>query len=307
MSNVLELKTIAKDQVQFPNNEWKWLRLDEAYENSPDFFLWAAQFKDKLYCWSQKGGHVINLPDKVPVLFLGDQPTELECYGLYLLTSFRAVPGNEVEWINVLDVLTNFFNFKPSEENLGPQIEKALKLSRYEPHFGLLANRAKFLFLSFEEKKFLYQKNWDPQTFELFESMSEQCRSSFLKVLQNLPLSSNHVKEAANHLLIYNRKFGEKATQQYLGLNHKSAEDFRQGLLATAQPELATLTRIRIERLRNLQLPPRTSVFGDPTFEKDGVKITHTPRNIGDFTLFCDWASDEKTKFRIKELLEIHQ
>jgi hypothetical protein len=92
-----------------------------------------------------------------------------------------------------------------------------------------------------------------------------------------------------------------------LGGAFNNAEEFRMALFRTAQPELATLSQRRIELLRSLGAPPRSSVFADPSFESEIIKITHNPRKLVDFELFKQWIADPATTEKIRALLEIYQ
>ena len=93
----------------------------------------------------------------------------------------------------------------------------------------------------------------------------------------------DQAKEALNFVMILFKKMGEKTVRTVLASTQKTAEEFRMALMRTAQPELSALSQKRIEMLRALRVPARTSIYGDPAFESDLLKITHTPRKLADF------------------------
>jgi hypothetical protein len=305
----LQFKTLSFESLHFPKTEWQWLRPPAHFaESEPDTFLWGAEVNGQIWAWHPKGADLSNgfagMQCRVLVLAAAN---ELEAHGLYLKTSFAAQPAHDVEWTTALDVAATRLGFNAAERGLGPHWAKALEACGLEPHLGALAQRARYQFLTHEERKLLFDKRWDLATFELLETLRPELRALFVNSARNWNLSANQAKEAVNFVLMLDKKFGEKTAQKILSTQFKNAEEFRETLLTTAQPELAALSRKRIERLRALKLPPRTSVFGDPSFEKDILKITHNPRTIADFEIFKSWIEDPELAQKMRELLEIYQ
>jgi len=309
----VELKTLEFSSLYFPRTEWKWLRSGFAlYTAAPDSFVWAARVGDQLWAWHPHGG-VPTLSDgsadstKVRVLLLQTGGSEIEAFGLCLKTTFQVQPALDVEWVSALDVLEHRFKHDVVERGLPVHWAEAIKACGLEPHLGILAQRRRFVFLSDEERTLLFEKRWELATLELIETLPTELRPVFVEAIRRWNVSSQQTKEALNLVLILQRKFGEKTTRTVLENKFKSTDEFRTGLMSTAQPELAALSQKRIERLRGLRLPPRTAIFSDPSFEKDILKLTHNPRHIGDFEAFKSWVADEDVTRKMKELLEIYQ
>jgi hypothetical protein len=311
----LELKVLDFQELYFPRAEWQWLRPAVHYptqpSQSPDAFVWAANVNGKLWAWHPKGTSLSNaFPGmKTRVLVLETDGSELAAHGLYLKTTFENTPGLDIEWVCALDVAATRLGVDLSspQAKLPPFWPEALKANGLEAHLGVLAQRARFRFLRPSERQLVFDKKWDLSVFELVETMEPGLRDLLAQAVRKWNLTAAQAKDAANQIMMLTRKVGEKAARTLLSGTFKGAEEFRVALHHTAQPELAILTQKRIDMLRGLHLPPRCSVFGDPTFEKDVLKITHSPRNIGDFEEFKEWVSDPEVLAKIKALLEIYQ
>ncbi len=285
------------------------MRLPEL-EAAADLFLWAAKVEGKLWAWHPRGSDIDSATpstQKVRVLVLDTDGHELAAHGLYLKTIFTALPAHDVEWAVALQVLTDRLNYQAAEQGLPRYWKEALEACGLEPHLGILAQRGRYGFLNEAEQRHLAEKRWDLATFEMLESMAPPVRTAFLTAIQKWNLSAQQTKEALNFAMILAKKISEKAALSVLANPFKNAEEFRMALFRTAQPELATLSQKRIEMLRNLMLPPRSSVYGDPAFESDLLKITHTPRKMSDFESFKYWVADPETTEKLKQLLEIYQ
>jgi hypothetical protein len=309
----LELREIDLSTIHFPRKEWRWLRPSIAYPKQPglepDAFLWAARVGQELWAWHPLGGDIDfkAWPTRSRVIILATDGSELEAFGLYLKTTFRARPGLDVEWVAAIQVLRERLNYDPAERGLPPHWDQALAACELSAHLGALATRARFTFLTQEELQLLFDKRWDPATLELLPAIPEKLRPLFVAAARRWNLSAAHAKECLNFVMILCKKLGEKAAQRLLENEFANPEEFRTTLFRTAQPELATLSQKRIETLRALKVPPRSSVFGDPSFESDILKITHTPRRITDFDMFKEWVNDPEVARLMKELLEIYQ
>ncbi|MEW6055780.1 MAG: hypothetical protein AB1540_04125 [Bdellovibrionota bacterium] len=306
----MQLQIHDLSQLYFPKQEWQWLRPAQEYlSEAPDSFVWAVLLEGKLWAWHPRGGEATSLSGnaKVRTLVLEAKGGELEAFGLYLKTSFGVAPAQDVEWTAALSVLKTRFGFDPAQSGLPVYWPEALKACGLEPHLGVLSQRARYLFLNAEERALLFEKKWELATLELFEPLAQPLRSALVSVFRKWNIGAGHAKEICNYILMLNKKFGEKASHTLLSHPHKSAEEFRVAVFQTAQPELATLSRKRIDLLRGLKVPTRTSVFGDPSFEKDLLKITHTPRNVGDVEEFKSWINDAAVAEKLRELLEIYQ
>lgn len=309
----MELQTLELSSLHFPRVEWKWLRSSVRYptnpDTAPDAFLWAVRVGEKLWVWHPSGADITTGFDgmRTRVLLLKTDGSELAAHGLYLKTSFSVQPAQDIEWVAALDVLTNRLGYDPSTKGLPPHWHEALEASKLEPHLGVLAQRGRFVFLTDAERQLVFDKRWDLSTLEMLETLSAEIRAAFVAAARQWNLTASTAKEAINHTAMLNRKLGEKAAAKLLASPFKSAEEFRLSMLRMAQPELAQLSQKRIELLRGLHLPPRTSVFGDPSFEKDVLKITHTPRTTGDFEAFKEWVENPELTEKMRELLEIYQ
>lgn len=313
----LQLQLLPSSQLQFPENDWHWLRQNSTFDPAdPAFFLYGLvlqkpekQEGSGLLAWHPKGGAVhfeASAVYKIPVLILKSSVTPVEAFLLYIQTTFNAMPPLEVEWVYVLKMLQEHFGYDLSNQGIPAPLARTLRASGFESHLSVLATRARFLFLNYDELKFLYQKRWDPSVFELLESLGREIRTAFLKAIASKNVSSGNAKEALQSTVYLVKKLGDHAALKLLTAQYKSAEDLQVALFHTAQPELARLSQTRIERLRALSAPPRTSVFGDPSFESDQIKITHTPRSIGDFDTFKNWIADPQTTEKLRQLLDIY-
>lgn len=309
----MELQTLELSSLHFPRAEWKWLRPSVRYptnpDTAPDAFLWAARVGEQLWAWHPSGGDLTTgfKGMRTRVLILKTDGSELAAHGLYLKTTFSVQPALDVEWVAALDVLTNRLRFDPASGGLAPYWHEALEASKLEPHLGVLAQRGRFVFLNDAERQLVFDKRWDLSTLELLETLSTDIRAAFVTAARQWNLTASTAKEAISHTAMLNRKLGDKAAAKLLASQFKSAEEFRLSMLRMAQPELAQLSQKRIELLRGLHLPPRTSVYGDPSFEKDVLKITFTPRTTGDFEAFKEWVENPVLSDKIRELLEIYQ
>lgn len=311
----MEFQLTALSELHFPRDEWKWLRRPLAYHPSPDFFLWAARVNGALWAWTPMGSDLEGSASsacqavgaKVPVLVLESDGGELTAHGFYLKTAFTAVAPADVEWVAALDVLQNRLGHDPAAAGLPPLWKEALEAAGLAPHLGALGQRGRYFFLTQAERQTVFEKKWDLAALELLETWNAPLREAFLEAVRRWNVTAAQVKEASNHVLILSRKVGEAAALRVLKSEFTSAETFRSALLHTAQPELASLSQARIEKLRGLNLPPRTAIFGDPSFEKDVLKLTHTPRTMGDFQAFKTWIENTETAEKIRALLEIYQ
>jgi len=332
----VKLRFVSKGEIYFPAEEWLWIRPSISYVDAGDSFLWGIESNifshshsslsrlhsvnvqaanvpadyapdNKLWVWHPTGGTVLyeSLPETIPVLCL-QAPDEISAYGLYLKTSFRSLEPIDVEWVVALKVLQNRFLFDPTTKGLPPFWKETLIQTRLEPHLGFLAQRARYFFLSTQECVHLYRKRWDLNIFEILETWPMNIREKFLVVIQKWDLSAQQTKEDSYNLHLLIKKLGIKPTETFLNNTFKNVEEFRTSLTRMAQPELSKLSELRIDKLRALKLPPRTTVFGDPTFEKDALKITHTPRHVRDFELFKDWVVDPVVIEKVKDLLEVY-
>ncbi|MBI3558520.1 MAG: hypothetical protein HY074_19800 [Deltaproteobacteria bacterium] len=311
----MKLQTLDLAALYFPRQEWRWLRASvrlPSPEQAPDQFLWAASVEDKLWAWHPRGSDIDvtvpgPTPQKINVLVLETDGSELAAHGLYLKTIFTAAPAHDVEWAVALQVLTSRLHYQAADRGLPAYWKEALEACGLEPHLGILAQRGRYTFLNEAEQRHLAEKRWDLATFEMLESMALPVRAAFLAAIRKWNLSAQQAREALNFTLILAKKISEKTALNVLGNAFKSAEEFRMALFRTAQPELATLSQKRIEMLRDLKAPPRSSVYGDPSFESDLLKITHTPRRISDFESFKYWIGDPETTEKLRQLLEIYQ
>ena len=306
----MNLQTFDLAALYFPKKEWRWLRVSvrlPELDTAPDQFIWAAKVDGKLWAWHPRGNDIEISERKVRVLTLDSDGTELEAHGLFLKTTFTAAPAHDIEWTVALQVLTDRLQYQAAERGLPKFWKEALEACGLEPHLGILAQRGRFGFLNEAEARHLTEKRWDLATFELLESMAPLVRTAFLVAIQKWNLTAQQAKEALNFTMILAKKISEKTALNVLGNAFKSAEEFRMALFRTAQPELATLSQRRIEMLRDLKAPPRSTVYGDPSFESDLLKITHTPRKMSDFESFKYWVSDPETTEKLRQLLEIYQ
>lgn len=314
----MKLETLELSALRFPKAEWKWMRPSVNYpttpESAPDAFLWAANVRGadgtaELWAWHPSGSDLSNgfSSMRTRVLVLETDGSELAAHGLYLKTTFSHTPAQDVEWVAALDVLGKRLGVDPATQGMPKYWREALEASKLEPHLGVLAQRSRYLFLTDDERKLVFDKRWDLSTFEMAETLSAELRRQLIVAARHWNLTASNVKEALNYAIMLARKLGDKAAMSMLAGNFKSSEEFRTAVMRMAQPELAQLSQKRIEMLRGLHLPPRTSVFGDPSFEKDVLKLTHTPRNISDFEAFKEWVETPELIEKMRELLEIYQ
>lgn len=309
----MELKTVDFASLHFPRTEWKWLRPSVRYptstEAAPDAFLWAARVGEALWVWHPEGSDLATgfAGMQTRVLILSTDGSELAAHGLFLKTSSATSKARDVEWVAALDVLTNRFGVDAAQKGLPIYWRDALEACGLEAHLGVLAQRGRYMFLTQQERQLIFDKNWDLSTFEMVETVSAELRTHLLEAMRRWNLTASNAKEAINNVMMMTRKLGEKAAVTMVNGQFKSAEEFRLSLMRMAQPELAQLSQKRLDVLRSLHMPARTSVFGDPSFEKDVLKITHTPRNIGDFETFKQWVEDPELTEKMRELLEIYQ
>jgi hypothetical protein len=248
--------------------------------------------------------------DTTPIIILKEVSSELEAYLTWFEFGARQQAGHmhESEWIALLKVLYERFQFDFLNQPLPKQIQKALEINGLAGHLGALINRSKLKFFSLAELRFFYQKKWDPNSFETVELLDSSTRQLYFACLEKLQCSMQAAKEILQHTCLIARKSELKLINRLLTNSEaKPADDFRRLLAATANPELTAMSHTRLERLRALKVPPRTSVFGDPSFENDVIKITFQPRNIADFDSFKDWVNSESTRERLKMLIEIYQ
>lgn len=297
------------EALYFPRKEWQWLRTSSRYEDAPDSFVWTAKVQGQNWAWSPRGGSLSNSFDgmKLNAIELETDGSELAAYGLYLKTSFIASPPQDIEWTNAIDVLEKRIGWSLASKGLAPHWKEALQNAGLEPHTGTLAQRAKYLSLTAEERQFCFDKRWDASCFDLFGALTQPVRTATLEAIRRLQVNGNHAKDVSNFALILSKRAGEKAALDLLTRPFKNADELRLSLFRVAQPELARLSDERIDKLRRLHLPPRTSVFGDPTFEKDILKITHTPRSAMDWENFKEWVERPEILEKIKDLLDLYQ
>lgn len=310
----MELHALELAALHLPRTEWKWVRAAVHFttvKSAADSFLWGAIVDGKVWAWHPRGNDLdvegATSDAKVRVLVLKTDGSELEAFGLYLKTTFTAQPAQDIEWVIALKVISERLGFNPAERGLPPHWKEALEACGLEPHLGVLAQRARFSFLNDDEQKLIFEKRWDPSSLELAPSLTAETRKVFLEAARKWNLTAATAKESLNYALMLTKKMGEKTALNVLRNPFKNAEEFRTALFRTAQPELATLSQKRIEMLRGLKVPSRSSVFGDPSFESDLLKITHTPRKLSDFEAFKQWVSEPETTEKIRELLEIYQ
>ncbi|HRK01439.1 MAG TPA: hypothetical protein PLH57_02140 [Oligoflexia bacterium] len=311
---MLQLQYHSLVELNFPNREWMWLRKpvlpSEQTTGAPDFYLLGVKCDQRSFVWTRNGAALTDTNQgasiTVPVLFFKPVDDELTAYLTYVKTAFQAVQPLEVEWVRVLKTLKEQFQVDLAK-GIPALLAATLANAGLEAHLGVLANRAKYTFLTSLELEFLYEKKWDPSVFELFESISVELREAALKALQTWSISAANAKDLLQSLLFLSRKTSAETAIKILSSTYKTGDDLRIAIFHSAQPELARLSRERIERLRALSVPPRTSVFGDPSFESDQLKISHNPKTIGDFEAFKQWVSDPTTTERLRQLLEIYQ
>ena len=306
----MELKTLLFQDLHFPSDEWQWLRSPVRYTDAPDSFLWATTVNSKCYAWSNKGTTLLNgfTDQKLSVLHLPNRSdTEAEAFGLYIKTSFAAQTPHDVEWVNALSVLDQRRLWDPVNQGLPPFWADALIEAGLEPHLGTLSQRSRYLMLTLDEKQHCYNHRWDPSAFDLTSALPNSVREAFLQSIKQYKFSANQTKESSNFVLLLVKKFGEKSALNILSQKHKGFEELRLSLFRLAQPELARLSEERISKLRKLHLPPRTSVFGDPSFESSALKITHNPRSSSDWEAFKEWVERPEVLEKIKDLLDLYQ
>lgn len=308
----MKLQYLPLKALHFPESEWAWLRKPAAFESSPDFFLWAAPIagKDRLWAWHPLGGAVTGADPSQAVALLipaAGEISELETFGLCLKTTFTARAPQEAEWVAALKTLAEHFRHDVARDGLPPYLADAMTAAGLEPHLGALAGRERFRFLQRDELEFLFERRWDPSCLELLESMPADTRKLTVEALARWNLTAQQSKETCGGVVSVLRKLGEKAARTLLTGGYGSAEEFRATLSRTAQPELFALSEARIQKLRALKAPPRTSVYSDPSFENDALKITHMPRGIADIERFKDWISDAVVLEKFRALFEIYE
>lgn len=300
----MELINHSTAELKFPKVEWSILRSPSDHE---DLFLLGAKVGSEIFAWSSTGSSPKSSSTKSNVLLLDSDGSELEAYFLWMRTSFASQKPNDAEWISILKTLENHFKHDISKQPLNANLVQAMKIAGLEPHLGVLATRERFRFLNENEIRFLYEKKWDPSSFELFENLTPEIRYSFLKAIVKFGISATQARESTNHILMLTRKLGEKGVLTLLANDYMNGDELRLGLIRMAQPELYQMSQTRIEKLRSLGTPPRTSVFGDPNFESDSLKITHNPKSIKDFELFKAWVANPETSERFKDLFEVYK
>lgn len=313
----MELHKVEVAALHFPHKEWRGLRPLvhlSTVKAAPDGFLWGARVGDALWAWHPYGYAIdtegLKADARVRVLLLNSDQSdqsELEAHALYLKTIYAASAAQDAEWVAALQVLDDRLGWNPAEKGLPKWWKEALEACGLEPHLGVLAQRQRYTFLNLTELKLVFDKRWDLSTFDLLETLSPFIRDKFVQTMIRWGLSAGHTKEALNFTLILVRKMGEKTAKTILDNPFKNVDEFRTGLFRVAQPELASLAQKRIELLRTMNLPPRCSVFGDPSFENDVIKVTHMPRKLVDFDRFKDWVNDPETADKMRELLEIYE
>lgn len=311
----MELLTVDVTALHIPAREWRWLRPAvhiSVVKSAPVGFLWGARVGDAIWAWHPRGYSLdvagMSVDAKVRVLLLKTDHSECEAHGLFLRTTFEAQPAHDVEWVAALQTLTQRLGWDPTSRGLPPHWKEALEACGLEPHLGVLAQRNRYAFLNEQEEQLVFERRWDLATLELLESLTAEVRAQFIASAKRWNLTAGHAKEALNFALILSRKMSDKTALTVLSATtYKNAEEFRMALFRTAQPELATLTQKRIQLLRSLNAPARSSVYGDPSFESDILKITHNPRKLVDFEVFRAWIAEAETLDKIRELLEIYQ
>ncbi len=310
-----QFRSAKFSELYFPAQNWRFVRESKRLEETPDAFLWACSFPQKstkhseLWAWHPKGTLVTNgYDDRVIPLHVMKVGSELEAFGLFLKTSFSAESPIEIEWVNALHVLEQHFKYDFSSKKLPPYWEFALTEAGLEPHLSSLTEHGKFVGLTLEESQFIYQKKWEPSVFELALSLTDEVRGAILEVIKRFGISAIHSKEVFNWALLLSKKFSPKSALDIIAQKKfQSGDELRVSLFNVAQPELSRLSELRIDKLRRLYLPPRTSVFGDPSFENDTLKITHTPRSVSDWEAFKEWVERSEVTAKIKDLLDLYQ
>lgn len=315
----MELVNLKPQDIFSIAEDWMFVRSfaalggispNEGLERNPVFGVSVRQQERTVYyTWSLNGRPLLpSGSDAIQVILLKEVPSELEAYLTWFEFSARQQAGHmhESEWIALLKVLHERFQFDFLNQPLPKQVQQALEWNGLAGHLGALINRSKLKFFSLTELRFFYEKKWDPNNFETVELLDGLTRQRYFECIEKLQCSMQAAKEILQHTCVIARKSDLKLINRLL-TEAKTADDLRRLLAATANPELTAMSHTRLERLRALKVPPRTSVFGDPSFENDVIKITFQPRNIADFDSFKDWINNESTRERLKMLIEIYQ
>jgi hypothetical protein len=196
-----------------------------------------------------------------------------------------------------LAVLRNRFQWDVAVKKLPPlwPVKDVAVLLPYLPFVGL----------SFEEKRLLFVRRWNPLVLEHALGLPALVREPLVTALSHGSFTEESAQECTDSVMQIFKRYGEKAAVEVLCKTVGGTGDsLRSTLARIAQPEMARLSDSRIEKLRSLRLPPRTAVHGDPTFEKDTLRITFIPHSLGDWETFKDWVVDEDTAEKMRELLE---
>ena len=299
----MELLHVPARQLTVPADTWSLLPPVEALpDHQAAFFLWGARVGENLWTWTPQGAPWTasdadaSVPVLLPALPTGVAP-ELAAYGLYLATTFSHREPQAVEWVHALAVLRDRYKWDISTKKLPPlwPVKDVAVLLPYLPFIGL----------TLEEKRLLYVRHWNPLVLEHAVELPAVVREPLVAALSHGSFTEESAQECADSAMQIFRRYGEKATVEVLCKTVGGTGDsLRSTLARIAQPEMARISDSRIEQLRSLRLPPRTAVHGDPSFEKDILKITFIPHSTGDWETFKDWVVDEDTAEKMRELLE---
>lgn len=309
----MQLLEVSASEISFYHSKWNfdsYSFLDNSTELKNDFLIGCKiNGESKIVAFGRSGFYFPNLgkSTKIQILILDSDLSEIEAFGNFLRFSFASpkVPL-EAEWVKILKVYKEYFKLDLAKDGIPPHLMQILKQCQLEPHLGVLTNRARFQFLTFEELNFLTNKKWDPACFELFEAMPSELRAALFTIAKHESMTAQLMKEISNNALTISKKLSLKAALTLLQSPKQILDDIRVSLFRTAQPELYSMSEERIQKLRALKAPPRTIVFGDPSFETDGIRITHTPRNIQDFERFKNWIENEEIADQFKSIFEFY-
>lgn len=309
----MQLLEVSANDLIFYHSKWNFDTFsfrNTASELKNDFLIGCKLNNEPKYlAFGRTGSYFTNLTNekKHHILILDSNLSEIEAFGYFLLFSFASprVPL-EAEWVRILKIYKEYFKLDLAKAGIPPHLMQVLKQCNLEPHLGVLTNRARFQFLTFEEINFLSNKKWDPTCFELFEAMNPTLRTALFLIANHESMTAQLMKEISNNALTISKKLSLKAALTLLQSPKQILDDIRASLFRTAQPELYSMSEERIQKLRALKAPPRTIVFGDPSFETDGIRITHTPRNIQDFERFKNWIEDEEMNDQLKSIFEFY-
>ncbi len=306
----MQLLEVSANQITFPHSRWHFNTslFQSTFSEKDSDFLIGCKTENQIFTFGRLGQSYKELPQKINVLLIDTNQTEIDAFGMFLKYTFQTpkVPL-EAEWAKILKIYKEHFNLDLSKDGIPPHLLTTLRQCGLEPHLGVLTNKARFQFLSFEELHFLIEKKWDPTSFELFETMPAELRSALFQIAHHDSMSAQLTKEFANHSLTITRKLSLKAALTLLQSPKQNIDDIRTSLFRTAQPELYSMSEERIQKLRGLKAPARTVVFGDPSFESDGIRITHTPRNLQDLELFKSWIDNDEIMEKFKSIFEFYQ